>query len=84
MFVIVICYVFYFMFYVYFILCFMCILCFMYFILLYCLCIMYCICVAMLNYVDRGSFVINRLVRGEASRYMLATHNNAKPAPAPA
>jgi hypothetical protein len=51
---------------------------------IYCLCIMYCICVAMLNYVDRGSFVINRLVRGEASRYMLATHNNAKPAPAPA
>jgi hypothetical protein len=71
------------MFYVYFILCFMCILFYvLYFI--YCLCIMYCICVAMLNYVDRGSFVINRLVRGEASRYMLATHNNAKPAPAPA
>jgi hypothetical protein len=83
MFVIVICYVFYFMFYVYFILCFMCIFFYvLYFI--YCLCIMYCICVAMLNYVDRGSFVINRLVRGEASRYMLATHNNAKPAPAPA
>jgi hypothetical protein len=75
----------------YFILCFMCILfyvlcVFFYYVLyfMYCLCIMYCICVAMLNYVDRGSFVINRLVRGEASRYMLATHNNAKPAPAPA
>jgi hypothetical protein len=54
---------------------------FMYIIMYYVLCMMYCIDAAM---PDRGSFVANRLVRGEASHYVLATLNNAKPAPAPA